>query len=110
MQEGRGGEGRGGGGEEERERRRGREGRREEEDERRRREEERRRRRRRMPVQGFDYAKQHIGRPGDETISVTKETLVLALPARDAPLSLDRKAYQDGTANKRPPSTDMHKG
>ncbi|CAL8358485.1 unnamed protein product [Lota lota] len=62
------------------------------------------------PVQGFDYAKKHIGRPGDETTSVTKETLLLALPARDAPLSLERKAYQDGTANKRPSSTDMHKG
>ncbi|CAL8376067.1 unnamed protein product, partial [Arctogadus glacialis] len=63
-----------------------------------------------QPVQGFDYAKKHIGRPGDETTSVTKETLLLALPARDAPLSLERKAYQDGTANKRPSSTDMHKG
>ncbi|CAL8296308.1 unnamed protein product [Boreogadus saida] len=63
-----------------------------------------------QPVQGFDYAKKHIGRPGDETTSVTKETLLLALPARDAPLSLERKAYQDGTANRRPSSTDMHKG
>ena len=63
-----------------------------------------------QPVQGFDYAKKHIGRPGDETTSVTKETLLLALPARDAPLSLERKTYQDGTANKRPSSTDMHKG
>ncbi|XP_071362370.1 UPF0606 protein KIAA1549L isoform X3 [Trachinotus anak] len=64
------------------------------------------------PVQGFDYAKKHMGRTGDETISVTKETLVLGLPVRDAPLSLslDKKVHQDGTANKRPPSADIHKG
>ncbi|XP_056138347.1 UPF0606 protein KIAA1549L [Lampris incognitus] len=63
-----------------------------------------------QPVQGFDYAKQHMGRTGDEAISVTKETLVLGLPVRDAPLSLDRKTHQDGTASKRPPSTDILKG
>ncbi|XP_077372520.1 UPF0606 protein KIAA1549L isoform X3 [Festucalex cinctus] len=64
------------------------------------------------PVQGFDYAKKHMGRTGDETISLNKDTLVLGLPVRDAPLSmsLDKKVYQDGTANKRPPSADIHKG
>ncbi|XP_013867622.1 UPF0606 protein KIAA1549L [Austrofundulus limnaeus] len=64
-----------------------------------------------QPVQGFDYAKKHMGRTGDEAVSVTKETLVLGLPVRDAPLSLslDKKAHQDGTANKRPPSADTHK-
>ncbi|XP_070971710.1 UPF0606 protein KIAA1549L isoform X2 [Oncorhynchus clarkii lewisi] len=64
------------------------------------------------PVQGFDYAKKHMGhQQGEETISVTKETLVLGLPVRDAPLSLDRKVHQDGTASKRPPSADIiHKG
>ncbi|XP_047203773.1 UPF0606 protein KIAA1549L isoform X2 [Girardinichthys multiradiatus] len=65
-----------------------------------------------QPVQGFDYAKKHLGRTGDEAVSVTKETLVLGLPVRDAPLSmsLDKKVHQDGTANKRPPSADIHKG
>ncbi|XP_054631901.1 UPF0606 protein KIAA1549L isoform X2 [Dunckerocampus dactyliophorus] len=65
-----------------------------------------------QPVQGFDYAKKHMGRTGDEAISLNKETLVLGLPVRDAPLSmsLDKKVYQDGTANKRPPSADIHKG
>ncbi|XP_013767881.1 UPF0606 protein KIAA1549L isoform X1 [Pundamilia nyererei] len=65
-----------------------------------------------QPVQGFDYAKKHMGRTGDEAVSVTKETLVLGLPVRDAPLSLslDKKVHQDGTANKRPPSADIHKG
>ncbi|XP_021431307.2 UPF0606 protein KIAA1549L isoform X2 [Oncorhynchus mykiss] len=65
-----------------------------------------------QPVQGFDYAKKHMGhQQGEETISVTKETLVLGLPVRDAPLSLDRKVHQDGAASKRPPSADIiHKG
>ncbi|XP_047189462.1 UPF0606 protein KIAA1549L isoform X2 [Scophthalmus maximus] len=65
-----------------------------------------------QPVQGFDYAKKHMGRAGEETASVTKDTLVLALPVRDAPLSmsLDKKVHQDGTASKRPPSADTHKG
>ncbi|KAM4572359.1 UPF0606 protein KIAA1549L isoform 2-T2 [Odontesthes bonariensis] len=65
-----------------------------------------------QPVQGFDYAKKHMGRTGDEAVSVTKETLVLGLPVRDAPLSLslDKKVHQDGTASKRPPSADLHKG
>ncbi|XP_042157646.1 UPF0606 protein KIAA1549L isoform X2 [Oncorhynchus tshawytscha] len=65
-----------------------------------------------QPVQGFDYAKKHMGhQQGEETISVTKETLVLGLPVRDAPLSLDRKVHPDGTASKRPPSADIiHKG
>ncbi|XP_061629096.1 UPF0606 protein KIAA1549L isoform X2 [Phyllopteryx taeniolatus] len=65
-----------------------------------------------QPVQGFDYAKKHMGRTGDESISLNKDTLVLGLPVRDAPLSmsLDKKVYQDGTANKRPPSADIHKG
>ncbi|KAF3854371.1 hypothetical protein F7725_022426 [Dissostichus mawsoni] len=65
------------------------------------------------PVQGFDYAKKHMGRTGDDAVSVTKDTLVLVgLPVRDAPLSmsLDKKVHQDGTGSKRPPSADIHKG
>ncbi|KAI9538038.1 hypothetical protein NQZ68_019379 [Dissostichus eleginoides] len=66
-----------------------------------------------QPVQGFDYAKKHMGRTGDDAVSVTKDTLVLVgLPVRDAPLSmsLDKKVHQDGTGSKRPPSADIHKG
>lgn len=65
-----------------------------------------------QPVQGFDYAKKHMGRTGDDSVSVTKETLVLGLPVRDAPLSLslDKKVHQDGASIKRPPSADIHKG
>lgn len=62
-----------------------------------------------QPVQGFDYAKQHMGQTGEEALTVTKETLVLSLPVRDAPLTQDRvAALQDGTASKRPQSTEMH--
>lgn len=65
-----------------------------------------------QPVQGFDYAKKHMGRTGTETTSATKETLALGLPVRDAlmSLSLDKKVHQDVTSNKRPPSADIHKG
>ncbi|XP_063052111.1 UPF0606 protein KIAA1549L [Engraulis encrasicolus] len=70
-----------------------------------------------QPVQGFDYAKKHMGRPGEEAaISVTKETLVLSLPVRDAPLSQagDRagRDHQDLTTtsiSKRPQSTEMQR-
>ncbi|XP_051545181.1 UPF0606 protein KIAA1549L-like isoform X2 [Myxocyprinus asiaticus] len=63
-----------------------------------------------QPVQGFDYAKQHMGQTGEEALTVTKETLVLSLPVRDAPLTQDRvaTALQDGTASKRPQLTEMH--
>lgn len=65
-----------------------------------------------QPVQGFDYAKKHMGRTGSESTTATKETLALGLPVRDAlmSLSLDKKVHQDVTATKRPPSADMHKG
>lgn len=65
-----------------------------------------------QPVQGFDYAKKHMGRTGSETTSVTKETLVLGLPVRDAlmSLSLDNKVHQDVPSNKRPPSADINQG
>uniref|UniRef100_H3CQT2 KIAA1549-like a n=1 Tax=Tetraodon nigroviridis TaxID=99883 RepID=H3CQT2_TETNG len=64
------------------------------------------------PVQGFDYAKKHMGRTGNETTSVTKETLALGLPVRDSlmSLSLEKKVHQDVTSIKRPPSADIHKG
>lgn len=60
-------------------------------------------------MQGFDYAKQHMGQQGEETVAVTKETLVLSLPVRDAPLTQDKGVLQDGTASKRPQSTDIHR-
>ncbi|XP_030644388.1 UPF0606 protein KIAA1549L [Chanos chanos] len=62
-----------------------------------------------QPVQGFDYAKQHMGQPGEEPLTVTKETLVLSLPVRDAPLTQDRGVLQDGTVSKRPQSAEMHR-
>ncbi|KAF7707649.1 hypothetical protein HF521_018867 [Silurus meridionalis] len=60
-----------------------------------------------QPVQGFDYAKQHMGQQGEETLAVTKETLVLSLPVRDAPLTQDKGVLQDGTTSKRQQSTEI---
>ncbi|KAK0136967.1 UPF0606 protein KIAA1549L [Merluccius polli] len=58
-----------------------------------------------QPVQGFDYAKQHLGRLGaDEEIQpVTQDTLMMALPFRDAPLSLplEKPLRQDSMASKK---------
>ncbi|XP_071385300.1 UPF0606 protein KIAA1549L [Centroberyx affinis] len=64
-----------------------------------------------QPVQGFDYAKQHLGQQGgdEETLPVTQDTLVMSLPIRDAPLSLEKALQQDGTANKKNLTTDIHK-
>ncbi|KAK6472581.1 UPF0606 protein KIAA1549L-like isoform X4 [Huso huso] len=56
-----------------------------------------------QPVQGFDYAKQHLGQQGgeeEETSPVTQETGVLPLPVRDAPLSQERGISQDGSTTK----------
>ncbi|XP_030650077.1 UPF0606 protein KIAA1549L [Chanos chanos] len=64
-----------------------------------------------QPVQGFDYAKQHLGQqPGDEeTHPVTQETMVLPLPIRDAPLSLEKVIHQDGSTSKKTLSGDIRK-
>ncbi|XP_029624030.1 UPF0606 protein KIAA1549L isoform X1 [Salmo trutta] len=67
-----------------------------------------------QPVQGFDYAKQHLGRVqgGEgETLPVTQDTLVLPLPIREAPLSLslEKALHQDGTANKKTLNSDIRK-
>ncbi|XP_034044731.1 UPF0606 protein KIAA1549L [Thalassophryne amazonica] len=60
-------------------------------------------------VQGFDYAKQHLGQQGgdEETLPVTPDTLVMSLKMRNAPLSLDKALQQDGT-NKKNLNTDKH--
>ncbi|KAM9219723.1 UPF0606 protein KIAA1549L homolog isoform 3-T3 [Dugong dugon] len=63
------------------------------------------------PVQGFDYAKQHLGQQGadEEVIPVTQETVVLPLPIRDAPASQERDAAQDGSTIKTAKSTETRK-
>ncbi|XP_043825850.1 LOW QUALITY PROTEIN: UPF0606 protein KIAA1549L homolog [Dromiciops gliroides] len=63
------------------------------------------------PVQGFDYAKQHLGQQGadEEVIPVTQETVVLPLPVRDAPASQERETAQDGSTIKTAQSTDTRK-
>ncbi|XP_069888729.1 UPF0606 protein KIAA1549L homolog isoform X3 [Dipodomys merriami] len=61
------------------------------------------------PVQGFDYAKQHLGQQGadEEVIPVTQETVVLPLPVRDVPQ--ERDIAQDGSTIKTAKSTETRK-
>uniref|UniRef100_A0A8C5L5C2 RIKEN cDNA D430041D05 gene n=1 Tax=Jaculus jaculus TaxID=51337 RepID=A0A8C5L5C2_JACJA len=61
------------------------------------------------PVQGFDYAKQHLGQQGadEEVIPVTQETVVLPLPVRDTPQ--ERDMAQDGSTIKTAKSTETRK-
>ncbi|XP_038309839.1 UPF0606 protein KIAA1549L homolog isoform X19 [Canis lupus familiaris] len=63
------------------------------------------------PVQGFDYAKQHLGQQGadEEVVPVTQETVVLPLPVRDAPASQERDITQDGSTIKTAKSTETRK-
>ncbi|XP_033913356.3 UPF0606 protein KIAA1549L-like isoform X1 [Acipenser ruthenus] len=63
------------------------------------------------PVQGFDYAKQHLGQQGgeEETRPVTQETGVLPLPVRDAPLSQERGISQDGSTTKTTMTSEIRK-
>ncbi|KAI1904592.1 hypothetical protein AGOR_G00007210 [Albula goreensis] len=65
-----------------------------------------------QPVQGFDYAKQHLGQQGgdEEALPVTQETMVLPLPIRDAPsLSQEKGMYQDGSISKKTLSSEIRK-
>ncbi|XP_054472883.1 UPF0606 protein KIAA1549L [Anoplopoma fimbria] len=64
-----------------------------------------------QPVQGFDYAKQHLGQQGgdEETLPASQDTLVMSLQIQDTPLSLEKALQQDGTANKKSLSSDKHK-
>ncbi|XP_059362179.1 UPF0606 protein KIAA1549L isoform X2 [Carassius carassius] len=64
-----------------------------------------------QPVQGFDYAKQHLGQQGgdEETLPVTQESMVLPHPIRDAPLSLDKPARQDGSTSKKSLNSEIRK-
>uniref|UniRef100_G3PU17 KIAA1549 like n=1 Tax=Gasterosteus aculeatus TaxID=69293 RepID=G3PU17_GASAC len=63
------------------------------------------------PVQGFDYAKQHLGQQGgdEETLPASQDTLVMSLQIRDTPLSLEKALQQDGTANKKSLTSDKHR-
>uniref|UniRef100_A0A493T3A8 KIAA1549 like n=1 Tax=Anas platyrhynchos platyrhynchos TaxID=8840 RepID=A0A493T3A8_ANAPP len=63
------------------------------------------------PVQGFDYAKQHLGQQGaeDEVLPVTQETVVLPLAVRDAPASQEREITQDGSTIKTAQSNETRK-
>lgn len=64
-----------------------------------------------QPVQGFDYAKQHLGRQGgdEETLPASQDTLMMSLQIRDTPLALEKTLQQDGTGNKKSLTSDKHK-
>ncbi|KAA0714623.1 hypothetical protein E1301_Tti017105 [Triplophysa tibetana] len=63
------------------------------------------------PVQGFDYAKQHLGQQGadGENLQVTKETMILPHPIRNPPLSLDKAIRRDGSASKKSLTNEIRK-
>ncbi|XP_023809285.1 UPF0606 protein KIAA1549L homolog [Oryzias latipes] len=64
-----------------------------------------------QPVQGFDYAKQHLGQQGgdEEMLPASQDTLVMSLQIRDTSLSLEKALQQDGTASKKSLPADKHK-
>nr|XP_057945410.1 UPF0606 protein KIAA1549L isoform X1 [Doryrhamphus excisus] len=64
-----------------------------------------------QPVQGFDYAKQHLGQQGgdEETLPGGQDTLVMSLQIRDAPLSLEKTLKHEGTVTKANLTGDKHK-
>ncbi|TNN75823.1 UPF0606 protein [Liparis tanakae] len=64
-----------------------------------------------QPVQGFDYAKQHLGQQGgdEETLPDSQDTLVMSLQIRDTPRSLEKALQQDGSVNKKSLPSDKHK-
>ncbi|XP_062242849.1 UPF0606 protein KIAA1549L [Platichthys flesus] len=64
-----------------------------------------------QPVQGFDYAKQHLGQQGgdEETLPVSQDTLVMSLQIRDTPHALEKALQLDGTGNKKGLSADKRK-
>ncbi|XP_067902736.1 UPF0606 protein KIAA1549L [Heterodontus francisci] len=62
------------------------------------------------PVQGFDYAKQHIGQQGGEDeVTITQETVVLPLPGRDALVPQERESSQDGVNTKPSKTIDIRR-
>ncbi|XP_078404011.1 UPF0606 protein KIAA1549L [Cetorhinus maximus] len=62
------------------------------------------------PVQGFDYAKQHIGQQGGEDeVTITQETVVLPLPGRDALAPQERESSQDAVNTKPAKTIDIRR-
>uniref|UniRef100_A0A4W3JLP1 KIAA1549 like n=1 Tax=Callorhinchus milii TaxID=7868 RepID=A0A4W3JLP1_CALMI len=62
------------------------------------------------PVQGFDYAKQHIGQQGGEDeVTVTQETVVLPLSGQDGTVTQESEISQDGSNAKPPKTVDVRR-
>lgn len=64
-----------------------------------------------QPVQGFDYAKQHLGQLGgdEEALPVSQDTLVMSLQIKDTALSLEKALQQDGSVSKKSLNADKSK-
>lgn len=64
-----------------------------------------------QPVQGFDYAKQHLGQLGgdEEALPVSQDTLVMSLQIKDTALSLEKALQQDGSVSKKSLTADRNK-
>ncbi|GCB72816.1 hypothetical protein scyTo_0002204 [Scyliorhinus torazame] len=61
-------------------------------------------------LQGFDYAKQHIGQQGGEDeVTNTQETVVLPLSGRDALAPQERDSCQDGVNTKPTKTIDIRR-
>ncbi|GAA6075699.1 UPF0606 protein KIAA1549L isoform X1, partial [Tachysurus ichikawai] len=60
-----------------------------------------------LPVQGFDYAKQHLGQIGTDEDSAPLPQV--PLPIRDTSLSLDKVIHPDGTNHKKTLSGEIRK-
>ncbi|XP_032894438.1 UPF0606 protein KIAA1549L homolog [Amblyraja radiata] len=53
------------------------------------------------PVQGFDYAKQHIGQyGGEDEVAITQETVILPIAGRDATVPQERETVPEADNNK----------
>ncbi|XP_072905979.1 UPF0606 protein KIAA1549L isoform X1 [Hemitrygon akajei] len=62
------------------------------------------------PVQGFDYAKQHIGQyGGEDEVTITQETVILPIPGRDALIPQEREAGPETDNSKATKSIDIRR-
>ncbi|XP_069759132.1 UPF0606 protein KIAA1549L isoform X2 [Narcine bancroftii] len=62
------------------------------------------------PVQGFDYAKQHIGQfGGEDEVTITQETVILPIPGRDALVPPESEAVPEADSSKGTKTTDIRR-
>ncbi|XP_051885011.1 UPF0606 protein KIAA1549L isoform X2 [Pristis pectinata] len=62
------------------------------------------------PVQGFDYAKQHIGQyGGEDEVTITQETVILPIPGRDALAPQERETIPEADNSKAAKTIDIRR-